>query len=134
VLALHPTTVCALRHYLQRRRVFFPWGERFFVGVAGRPLSARRTAKIFRRLTHGLVPGGQRRTVRMMDFRHTFASSRISEWSRRSQPLAHHLLLLARYLGHRTFNSTWWYVSSDPMALRAASERFRHFHTQCYAT
>ena len=134
VLALHPTTIRALEYYRQRRQALFPWGERFFVGVAGRPLSARRTARIFRRLTHGLVPGGQRRTVRMMDFRHTFASNRISEWSRRSQPLAHHLLLLARYLGHRTFNSTWWYVSSDPMALRAASERFRHFHTQCYAT
>lgn len=133
VLALHPTTVRALGHYRQKRQALFPWGERFFVGAAGKPLSARRTAKIFRRLTDGLAPGGERRTVRMMDFRHTFASKRISEWSRRAEPLAHHLLLLARYLGHQTFNSTWWYVSSDPRALRAASERFRHFHTQCHA-
>jgi integrase len=105
-----------------------------FVGKAGRPLSARRTEKIFRRLTQDLVPNSDRRTMRLMDFRHTFASARISQWSRQSQPVAHHLLLLARYLGHRTFNSTWWYVSSDPMALRAASERFRHFHKECHAS
>jgi hypothetical protein len=47
-----------------------------------------------------LVSSGERRSVRLMDFRHTFASERISQWSRQSQPIAHHLLLLARYLGH----------------------------------
>ena len=134
VIALHPTTVRALRHYRQRRQALFPWGETLFVGAAGRPLTARRTEKVFRRLTRDLVPNSERRSVRLMDFRHTFASERISQWSRQSQPVAHHLLLLARYLGHRTFNSTWWYVSSDPMALRAASERFRHFHKECHAS
>jgi integrase len=134
VIALHSTTVDALRRYLQRRQALFPWGETLFVGTTGRPLSARRTEKVFRRLTRDLVPNSDRRSVRLMDFRHTFASDRISQWSRQSQPVAHHLLLLARYLGHRTFNSTWWYVSSDPTALRVASERFRHFHNQCHAS
>ena len=134
VIPLHPTTVGALRYYCQRRQSLFPCGETLFVGKAGRPLSARRTEKVFRRLTQDLVPNSDRRTMRLMDFRHTFASARISQWSRQSQPVAHHLLLLARYLGHRTFNSTWWYVSSDPMALRAASERFRHFHKECHAS
>ena len=134
VIALHPTTVRALRYYRQRRQALFPWGEFLFVGAAGRPLNARRTEKVFRRLTRDLVPNSERGSVRLMDFRHTFASQRISQWSRQTEPVAHHLLLLARYLGHRTFNSTWWYVSSDPMALRAASERFRHFHEQRHAS
>ena len=43
-------------------------------------------------------------------------------------PVAHRLLLLSRYLGHRHFISTWWYVSSDPEALRSAAEQFRRFH------
>lgn len=133
VLALHPTTIRALGHYRQRRQALFPGGESFFVGTNGHPLRARRTEKVFRRLAHGLVPSGERRSVRLMDFRHTFASQWISQWSRQSQPVAHHLLLLARYLGHRTFNSTWWYVSSDPVALQAASERFRHFHKDRHA-
>lgn len=134
VLALHSTTVSALRYYREKRQALFPWGESLFVGATGQPLSARRTAKVFRRLTRGLVSRNEKRPVRLMDFRHTFASERISQWSRQSKPVAHHLLLLARYLGHRTFNSTWWYVSSDPTALRAASERFRHFHKDCYAS
>ncbi|MGO8926388.1 MAG: tyrosine-type recombinase/integrase [Limisphaerales bacterium] len=134
VLAIHPTTVHALQYYRQKRQALFPWGETLFVGATGRPLSARRMARVFRRLTRGLVSRSEKRPVRLMDFRHTFASQRISQWSRQSQPLAHHLLLLARYLGHRTFNSTWWYVSSDPVALRAASERFRRFHKDRYAS
>lgn len=133
VLAIHPTTIGALQYYRQRRQSLFPWGETLFVNATGHPLSARRMAKVFRLLTRGLVSRSEKRPVRLMDFRHTFASQRISQWSRQRQPLAHHLLLLARYMGHRTFNSTWWYVSSDPVALRAASERFRRFHKACHA-
>ena len=134
VIPLHPTTVRALSCYLQQRRKLFPWGESLFVGSTGRPLLSGRTARVFRRLTRGLVSRGCRPLVRMMDFRHTFASGRISEWSRRAQPVAHHLLLLARYLGHRTFNSTWWYVSSDPTALQEASDRFHRFHKDSHAS
>jgi integrase len=134
VIPLHSTTVNALDRYRQRRRTLYPWGESFFVSADGRPLVARRAEKIFRKLARVLIPRSERGTVRLMDFRHTFASGMISRWSRLSQPVAHHLLLLARYLGHRTFNSTWWYVSSDPLALRAASDRFRHFHTHGHAT
>ena len=98
------------------------------VGATGQPLSARRTEKVFLRLTHNIVSSGQRRSLRLLDFRHTFASARIAQWSRQAQPVAHHLLLLARYLGHRTFNSTWWYVSSDPAALRSVGRLFHGFH------
>jgi integrase len=66
--------------------------------------------------------------VRLYDFRHTFATHLIARWSRQSHPVAHHLILLSRYLGHRGFNSTWWYVSSDPRSLQSAASRFQHFH------
>lgn len=128
VIPLHRSTVHALAHYRQRRLRLFPEGETFFVGATGRPLQARRTEKVFVRLTADLKPRGQRSSLRLLDFRHTFASQRISQWSREAQPVAHHLLLLARYLGHRTFASTWWYVAADPVALQAASARFRRFH------
>ena len=109
VLAIHSTTVRALQYYRAKRLALFPWGESLFVGATGQPLGVRRTEKVFRRLTQGLVSTQEKRPVRLMDFRHTFASQRISQWSRQSKPVAHHLLLLARYLGHRTFNSTWWH-------------------------
>lgn len=130
VIPLHPTTVRALQRYREARQALFPMGEAFFVGTTGRPLTARRTEKVFRRLTRDLVANGHRNTLRLLDFRHTFASQRIAQWSRQAQPIAHHLLLLARYLGHRTFNATWWYVTSEPSALRTASDAFRRFHEQ----
>jgi integrase len=128
MIPLHSTTVSALQRYRVTRQALFPSGESFFVGATGHPLMARRTEKVFLRLTRDLVPTGQRRSLRLLDFRHAFASQRIAQWSGQSQPVAHHLLLLARYLGHRTFNSTWWYVSSDPESLRTASDTFRAFH------
>jgi integrase len=128
VIPLHPSTVRALQHYCATRQVLFPSGEALFVGTTGRPLAARKTERIFVRLTSDLRPTGQRRSLRLLDFRHTFASQRIAQWSRQSQPVAHHLLLLARYLGHRTFNSTWWYVTSDSAALRTASNSFHSYH------
>jgi integrase len=128
VIPLHATTVRALQRYREARQARFPLGETLFVSGIGCPLTARRTEKVFIHLTRDLIPTGQRRSLRLMDFRHTFASHRIAQWSREAQPVAHHLLLLARYLGHRTFNSTWWYVSSDPVALQSAAKTFRQFH------
>jgi integrase len=132
VIPLHPTAVRALQRYEHARRAVMPESETLFVNVTGRPLTARRTEKVFQRLARYVVPRSERCSVRLMDFRHTFASGRISQWSRQKCPVAHHLLLLARYLGHRTFNSTWWYVTGDPIALRDACVRFRHFHEQAH--
>ena len=134
IIPLHPTAVRALQRYGQACRARFPESETLFVNGRGRPLTARRTEKVFQRLAREIVPRSERASVRLMDFRHTFASGRISQWSRQKQPVAHHLLLLARYLGHRTFNSTWWYITGDPIALRDASVRFRHFHEQAHPT
>lgn len=130
VIPLHSTVVRVLQRYIRARRTIFPNGETLFVNAVGHSLSARRTEKVFQRLARGILPHSERGSVRLMDFRHTFASGRISQWSRQKKPVAHHLLLLARYLGHRTFNSTWWYVTADPIALRDACVRFRDFHEQ----
>lgn len=134
VIPLHFTTVRALQRYRDARQALFPLCPTLFINGKGRPLTASRTERVFRLLTRGLVPTGGRCSMRLMDFRHSFASHWIARWSRQAQPVAHHLLLLARYLGHRTFNSTWWYVSSDPLALRSAAKTFRHFHEHTDAT
>jgi integrase len=128
LIPLHPTTVRALQRYQLIRRQQFPCGEAFFVGTSGRPLLHRRVERVFDRLADGLHVVGDRPSARLLDFRHTFASNLIARWARQSRPVSHHLLLLARYLGHQSFNSTWWYVSSDPETLRTAARSFRRFH------
>jgi integrase len=133
IIPLHPTTAAALERYRLRRQTLIPWGQTLFVGMTGQPLPARRTERVFARLTQGLTANGDRRSLRLLDFRHTFASGWVARWGRQAQPVAHHLLLLARYLGHRSFNSTWWYVTSDPDTLRTAANSFRHFHEDRHA-
>lgn len=130
VLPLHPSTVCALVRYEAQRRRRCPCSERFFAGPCGRPVPVRTADKQFRELAHGIVANGARPVVRWTDFRHSFATHWVATWSRTRAPVGHHLLLLRRYLGHRSFECTWWYVSADPGALKAASQRFfRHHHT-----
>ena len=129
-ISLHPSTLQALQRYREARIRLFPGGHHMFVGANGMPLLQRETERVFARLARGIVPNGQRPSVRLLDFRHTFASRWISDWSRQSKPVSHHLLLLARYLGHQDFSSTWWYISSDPASLRAAADSFLRFHTK----
>ena len=127
-IPLHATAVQALTRYLALRRRCFPFVDAFFVGVTGRPLDTGPTEAIFDRLSSGIASDGDFPRPRMTDFRHTFASRWIAEWSVQAKPVSHHLLLLARYLGHKNFASTWWYVTSDPRSLRAAADTFRRFH------
>jgi integrase len=128
VIPLHPSVVAALERYRRLRCRLFPSSDRFFVGNTGRPLHDACIGHVLSRLCAGIAPSGERPSLRWTDFRHSFASNWIDDWGRRSKPASHHLLLLARYLGHRDFHSTWWYVSSDPKTLQAAAKTFLGFH------
>ena len=133
VLPLHQSTVRALKKYLRRRKRLLPFGGHLFVGHRGQPIGSPMLQQTFRLITRGWRSNGARALVRMHDLRHTFATRHIAAWSRSSSTLAHRLLLLSRYLGHRHFHDTWWYVSADARALGAASkrfERFQHAHDQ----
>ena len=127
-IPLHPSAVRALHQYVGLRRRCFPFTDSLFVGVTGRPLGRGPAELIFNRLVADITSNGDFPRPRMPDFRHTFASRWIAEWSVQARPVSHYLLLLARYLGHKNFASTWWYVTSDPRSLRAAADTFRRFH------
>jgi integrase len=129
-LPLHPSTVRTLQDYQRARWQAFPFGERLFVGLHGWPIQLHQLEFVFRRLAHSVPSNGARPAPRLMDLRHTFATKLIAHWTCQKAPVAHRLLLLSRYLGHRHILSTWWYVSSDPAALRYAAEQFRRFHSQ----
>lgn len=125
---LHLSTVEQLRQYRDHRLQFYPFGERFFLGRAGRPLKRTDVHRTFRVLCEGIRGNGARALPRIHDFRHTFATKHVGRWCREAAPLTHRLLLLSRYLGHQNFNDTWWYVSAQPASLRAAADRFERFH------
>lgn len=132
-LPLHPTAVRALRHYQSIRHRRFPCTRHFFVGPFGRPLSATSACWTFRRLTQGIPSNGARPGLRLYDFRHTFATRLITRWSRQSAPLANRLVLLSRYLGHKYFHHTYWYVQHDLSALQAAADRFARYRRTSFS-
>ena len=126
-LPLHPSTVRALQRYRSLRRSHYPLATHFFVGPFGRPLEICAADWTFRRLVRGIAGNGSRPTPRLYDLRHRFATQWIARWSRQSAPLDHRLVLLCRYLGHRDFRDTYWYVQPDSSALKKAATRFEQY-------
>jgi len=129
LLPLHPSVVKALRRYLSARKRVEPFGQNLFVGLHGRAIPPVTFNGTFRMLRHGMVGNGARTLPRVTDFRHSFATRHIAAWSRSAAPVPHHLLLLSRYMGHKQFNQTWWYVTPDCTALQNASDRFNSFQS-----
>jgi integrase len=126
-LPLHPTVVRALERYQKARRRIIPFGEHFFVARRGIPFTPQKIGEFFDSVVQGIEPNGARPVVRFGDLRHTFATRLISSWSRRAKPVPHSLLLLSRYMGHKSFNATWWYVSPDCSSLKSAAQLFQRF-------
>lgn len=127
ILPLHSTVVRALVRYQEARQRVIPFGDHFFVGRRGVPFTPKKIGEYFRLIVRGIEPNGVRPLVRFGDLRHTFATRLISGWSRRRQPVPHYLVLLSRYMGHKQFNATWWYVSPDCSSLKSAARRFQRF-------
>lgn len=127
-LPLHPSTVRALRHYQDARWRQYPAGEHFFVGPGGRPLSVYNARHSFGLVARGLRVNGARARPRLHDLRHSLATKLIARWSRQSAPVEHRLLLLSRYLGHRHFSDTYWYLEPDRAALQWAAASFSRYH------
>ncbi len=126
-LPLHSTVVRALERYQKARRRLIPFGDHFFVSRHGVPFTPEKIGYYFHSVVRGIEPNGARPVVRCADLRHTFATRLISAWSRRGKPVPHYLVLLSRYMGHKQFNATWWYVSPDCSSLRSAMQLFQRF-------
>lgn len=103
------------------------------VGGRVRPLFGKRQRAVGQYshlpspVREALVVNGDRVRPRIHDLRHTFATRLIAKWSQQRSPLAHHLLLLCRYLGHQAFEQTFWYVSSDAKAFNRTSQQFNSY-------
>jgi integrase len=130
ILPLHPSAVQALLRYQAIRRKRLPCTSQFFVGPYGRPLSPCAVQCTFRYLARNIPGNGTRPHPRLYDFRHTFATTHISRWSRQANPVPQRLVMLSRYLGHKYFRHTYWYVQHELAALKAASARFEHYCNQ----
>ncbi len=126
-IPLHPSTVDALRAYVdQRRRLGSQLKTAaFFVSIFGARLRYDSVHRTFHRLVCQLGP--QRFSAhhgpRLHDLRHTFAVHTLLDWYRDGGDVRQRLHLLSTYLGHADPAATYWYLSAAPELLALAAER-----------
>jgi integrase len=127
-VVLHPSTAEHLRRYVRERQRILHGRmvEPFFTTRNHGRLSYCSQWMTFRKLLKhaGIqrVPG--QRGPSLHCFRHTFAVKRLTLWHREHRGVQQLLPHLAVYLGHLGPENTYWYVSSTPELLDAASAHF----------
>lgn len=124
---LHPTTVEALRRYVECRDRLCPQPRSgsFFLSTVGTTLTYSTVRSTFQRLAHeaGLRPRAGRCRPRLHDLRHSLACEILIGWYRDGVDVNARLPLLSTWLGHVKPESTYWYLSAVPELLGLASRR-----------
>jgi integrase len=126
-LALHPTTVAALRRYQRLRDRLAPvtGTSAVFVSTAGTRLLYCNVHHAFHRLVRlaGLAPRSGSCRPRIHDLRHSFAVAAMLDAYGAGEDGQTRLTLLSTWLGHVHPGSTYWYLSASPELMAIAGQR-----------
>jgi integrase len=126
-LVLHPSTVDALRQYLQERDRLAPAPATaaLFISTAATRLIYHNVSMTFRRLVRvaGLRPGTSLSRPRIHDLRHSFVVRSMLDAYAAGQDGQARLTLISTYLGHVQPASTYWYLSASPELMAVAGQR-----------
>ncbi len=125
LVPVHASTISALKRYSQRRQRYWPHAVSFLVSDWGHPLTGSAVRQIFRVLARRITPTSARPSVRLHDFRHTFACRVLLRWERTKRRAAGRLAILSRYLGHARIVDTYWYLTATPALLDRAAGNFK---------
>jgi len=129
-LALHPSTVEALRRYQRLRHRFAPatGTAAYFVSQAGTRLLYCNVHHAFHRLVRqaGLAARSASCRPRIHDLRHSFAIASMLDAYASGQDGQTRLTLLSTWLGHVHPASTYWYLSASPELMAVAGQRLEH--------
>jgi integrase len=103
------------------RTRFGPSRRTFFVSTTGNQVTAATVGKIFNRIwDQASLPrpaGGQQ--PRPYDFRHHFAYANVERWAAQGRDVTAMLPYLARYMGHASIESSYYYIHTSPDFMRA---------------
>jgi integrase len=105
-------------------RTHFPSRQMFFVSAAGNQVSPCTVGTVFARIWDqaGLARPAGGRQPRPYDFRHHFAYACIERWMRQGKDVTAMLPYLSRYMGHASFDSTYYYIHTSPDFLDAYAD------------
>jgi integrase/recombinase XerD len=128
-LALHDTTVAALRAYARCRDKRWPHASSpaFFLSTRGSRLGQSTLNATFAAVAcaAGLQPEAMSRERRATPhgLRHTFAVTSLIAWYRAGDDVQARLPALSAFMGHAEPKDTYWYLSAVPELLALASDR-----------
>jgi integrase len=105
-------------------RAHFASRRTFFVSATGNQVSTATVGKIFGRIWDqaGLARPMAGQQPRPYDFRHHFAYANIHRWMTAGDDVTAMLPYLSRYMGHATFDSTYYYVHTSPDFMTAYAD------------
>jgi integrase/recombinase XerD len=125
LVPLHPSTVAVLRDYAKHRdRLLAGRPIPYFLMTGrGKRMEKSNLSLVFRNLSRqiGIRRPGVRHGPRLHDFRHRFAIETLLHWYRRGEDIDQRMPVLSTYLGHGNVSGTYWYLSSTPELIAAAS-------------
>jgi integrase/recombinase XerD len=126
LVPLHPSTRTVLLNYAKRRDQLLagrpvPY---FLMTGRGKKLEKSGLSLIFRALSRqiGIRKPGVRHGPRLHDLRHRFAIKTLLCWYRSGEDVNRRMPVLSTYLGHANVSGTYWYLSSTPELITAASK------------
>ncbi len=126
-LALHPSTVAALRRYQRLRCQVAPaiGTSALLVSAAGTLLIYCDVHHTFHRLVQlaGLTPRSGSCRPRIHDLRHSFTVTSMLDAYAAGQDGQARLTLLSTWLGHVHPGSTYWYLTASPELMAIAGQR-----------
>ncbi len=132
-LALHPSTVAALRRYLRRadRPPPAPNTSALLITSVGTRLRVNDAQRTFAtlRCRAALEARSTSCRPRLHDLRHSFAVATMLDAYHQDEDVGRRLALLATYLGHVDPASTYWYLSAAPELMQLAADRLAR-HTE----
>ena len=87
-----------------------------FVTSTGGQVGAASVGQVFSRIwtAAGLPESKDGKKPRPYDFRHHFAYANIESWGREGRNVLSMLPYLAKYMGHSSYDSTYYYVHTSP--------------------
>lgn len=100
---------------MPEREPFFPNSEGGFYGKRGLEKTFRLVLK------KAGVTGTGRRSPRLYDFRHTFATHRLYHWMNEGKDLNVMIPYLSAYMGHAQLSDTYYYIHLVPGLLEEMS-------------
>jgi integrase/recombinase XerD len=129
LVPVHETARTALHQYIERRRPYAPLDDHVFISSTGKPLGLTDVERAFRAAaaTIGLPIGRGQRRPTPHSLRHFFTVRALQACPDGRDRVAQHTVALSTYLGHRSVESTYWYLEATAELMTDIAERGEAF-------